>query len=344
MFKNIYDEVLGKVNNGEKACIVSSWTKKEGAITDLSKKVVDSRDGDLQVKNTLEVGIPSYIEDNENRTLIEPFYPEERLIILGGGHIAKPLVEFAAKIGFSITLIDDRLSFANRERFPLAKQVICDGFGHAIESLQLKESDYVIIITRGHRYDSDCLKAICKGPEPKYVGMIGSKRRTAIVKDNLEAEGCSRERLDRVHTPIGLNIGGITPEEISISIVAELIYEKRLGLGDKKQLNRSDFDYDVLKLLSEEENVPKALITVISAKGSVPRGAGAKMIVYPDGRIVGSVGGGCSEAAVIGDARRMIGTGTYKILDIDLTGDAAEEEGMVCGGIMTVLVEDYKGF
>lgn len=342
MLNNIYKEVLGKVNNGEKACIISSWTKREGTLADLHKKIVDGSEGDVQVNNTLDGGIPSYIEENENRTLIEPFYPEERLIILGGGHIAKPLVEFATKIGFSITVVDDRLSFANKERFPLAKQVICDGFGHAIESLQLKESDYVIIITRGHRYDSDCLKAICQGSEPKYVGMIGSKRRTAIVKENLEAEGCGHERLSRVHTPIGLNIGGITPEEIAISIVAELIFEKRLGLGDKKQVNRSDMDFDVLNVLSKEENVPKALITVISAKGSVPRGAGAKMIVYQDGRILGSVGGGCSEAAVIGDARHIIGTGTYKILDIDLTGDAAEEEGMVCGGIMTVLVEDFN--
>lgn len=342
MLNNIYKETLGKVNNGEKACIVSSWTNREGVISNLLKKIVDSTEEDAQVNNTLDGGIPSYVEENENRTLIEPFYPEERLIILGGGHVAKPVVEFAAKIGFSITLVDDRLSFANTERFPLAKQVICDGFGHAIESLQVKESDYVIIITRGHRYDSDCLKAICRGPEPKYVGMIGSRRRTAIVKENLVAEGYSQERLNRVHTPIGLNIGGITPEEIAISIVAEIIYEKRLGLGDKKQINRSDMDFDVLKVLAEEENVPKALITIISTKGSVPRGAGAKMIVYPDGRIVGSVGGGCSEAAVIGDARQIIGTGTYKMLDIDLTGDAAEEEGMVCGGIMTVLVEDLN--
>lgn len=342
MLNNIYKETLGKVNNGEKACIVSSWTNREGVVSNLLKKIVDSTEEDAQVNNTLDGGIPSYVEENENRTLIEPFYPEERLIILGGGHVAKPVVEFAAKIGFSITLVDDRLSFANTERFPLAKQVICDGFGHAIESLQVKESDYVIIITRGHRYDSDCLKAICRGPEPKYVGMIGSRRRTAIVKENLVAEGYSQERLNRVHTPIGLNIGGITPEEIAISIVAEIIYEKRLGLGDKKQINRSDMDFDVLKVLAEEENVPKALITIISTKGSVPRGAGAKMIVYPDGRIVGSVGGGCSEAAVIGDARQIIGTGTYKMLDIDLTGDAAEEEGMVCGGIMTVLVEDLN--
>lgn len=342
MLNNIYKETLGKVNNGEKACIVSSWTNREGVISNLLKKIVDSTEEDAQVNNTLDGGIPSYVEENENRTLIEPFYPEERLIILGGGHVAKPVVEFAAKIGFSITLVDDRLSFANTERFPLAKQVICDGFGHAIESLQVKESDYVIIITRGHRYDSDCLKAICRGPEPKYVGMIGSRRRTAIVKENLVAEGYSHERLNRVHTPIGLNIGGITPEEIAISIVAEIIYEKRLGLGDKKQINRSDMDFDVLKVLAEEENVPKALITIISTKGSVPRGAGAKMIVYPDGRIVGSVGGGCSEAAVIGDARQIIGTGTYKMLDIDLTGDAAEEEGMVCGGIMTVLIEDFN--
>ena len=105
-------------------------------------------------------------------------------------------------------------------------------------------------------------------------------------------------------------------------------------------------DIDAFAELSElaeikEPDEPKAVVTVIESKGSSPRGAGAKMIVYRDGRILGSIGGGCSEAAVLGEARSLIGSGRYKVVHVDLTGEAAEDEGMVCGGIMDVLVEDF---
>lgn len=322
--------------------MVSNIIGREGKIgTGLYRKLVFDSNLDEIIKESLEDGIPHYLKQGEEQTIAEPYYPEERLVILGGGHIAIPLVEFAAKTGFQVTLVDDRLSFANTQRFPLAKQVLCDNFEHAMKELKIKESDYVVIITRGHRYDSACLQSICQGEEPSYVGMIGSRRRTAIVKEMLEAQGCNHDRLSRVHTPIGLAIGAITPEEIAISILAELISHKRLGGLDTKKRNCSDMDYEVLQVLAEETDVPKAVITVVHTKGSVPRGAGAKMTVYRDGRILGSIGGGCSEAAVIGQARQMIGSDTFKIVDIDLTGEAAEEEGMVCGGIMTVLIEDF---
>lgn len=342
MYKNIYSEIIDHIQNGEKVCLVSTLKGDRGGIgTDLHRELVVDSNPDMVVEHSLDKGVPQYVKQGEDQTIAEPFYPEERLIILGGGHIAIPLVDFAAKTGFQVTVVDDRLSFANTARFPLAKKVICDSFEHALGELKIKESDYVVIITRGHRYDSTCLKSICQGEEPSYVGMIGSKRRTAIVKDTLEQEGCDPDRLARVHTPIGLSIGAVTPEEIAISILAELIAHKRLGGADTKKRNCSDMDYEVLQVLAEEVDVPKAIITVVHTKGSVPRGAGAKMIVYRDGMILGSIGGGCSEATVIQDARGMIGSNTFKIAHIDLTGDAAEEEGMVCGGIMTVLIEDY---
>lgn len=342
MCRNIYTEILNSIQNGKKVCMVSNILGEEGKIgTDLRRQLVLDSKSDLFIRESLEEGIPQFLKQGNEHLIAEPYYPEERLIILGGGHIAIPLVEFAAKTGFQVILVDDRLTFANTQRFPLAKQVICDNFEHAIKELKIKKSDYVVIITRGHRYDSTCLECICQGEEPVYVGMIGSRRRTAIVKEMLETNGCNRDRLDRVHTPIGLPIGAITPEEISISILAELISHKRLGSVDNKKRNCSDMDYEVLQVLAEESDVPKAIITVVHTKGSVPRGAGAKMIVYRDGMILGSIGGGCSEAAVIGQARELIGSSTYKLVDIDLTGDAAEEEGMVCGGIMTVLIEDY---
>lgn len=338
---NIYKELLEVVLEGKEACLSTKFNNKQGSMVETKKSIIVKDTMKEEEKKAFELGVPYVYAENDTTTVVEPFFPEERLIVLGGGHVALPVVEFGAKIGFSVIVVDDRLSFANTERFPLAKEVICDSFEHALDDLKLKENDYVVIITRGHRHDTTCLKKICSGIEPDYVGMIGSKRRTAIVKETLIEEGSDKERLDRVHTPIGLSIGAITPEEIAISIMAELISHKRLGRAEKKTRNRSDVDYEVMEVLANEVNVPKAILTIIQSKGSVPRGAGAKMIVYEDGRILGSIGGGCSEAAVLTTARRLIGSKTYQVVDVDLTGDAAEEEGMVCGGIMTVLIEDY---
>lgn len=343
MNENIYSKILYKLKDDSNVCMISSFRKSEGDIkTDLHKELVDDMKEDIEICKTIEEGIPRFINEGDKNVLYEPFYTEERLIVLGAGHIAIPLVDFGAKIGFSVTVVDDRLQFANSNRFPLAKKVICDNFEHALSELQIKETDYVIIITRGHRYDSVCLNTICEGREPSYLGMIGSKRRVAIIKEILEANGCSSEKLNRVHTPIGLKIGAITPEEIAISILAEVIAHKRLGTGNNTFKNASDIDFDVLETLAKDDNHKKAVITVVATKGSTPRGAGAKMVVYPDGRILGSIGGGCSEAAVTVTARQMIGSNKYKVVNIDLTGDGAEEEGMVCGGVMTVLIEDMS--
>jgi xanthine dehydrogenase accessory factor len=181
---------------------------------------------------------------------------------------------------------------------------------------------------------------VLQAKETIYVGMIGSRRRVAAVKELLMEEGFEKERLDRVCTPIGLEIGAITPEEITISILAQIIARKRLGNMENKLVNDSDIDYEVLKALAQSEQEPKCIVTVMSSKGSVPRGAGAKMLVFPTGKILGSIGGGCSEAAIIRDAIQLIGSHRYRIQTIDMTNDAAESEGMVCGGTMEVLLED----
>ena len=154
--------------------------------------------------------------------------------------------------------------------------------------------------------------------------------------------------------PIGLDIGAVTPGEIAISILAELVAYKRLPEHSKDGVrccNDSDAELSVIKYLAENRD-PKAIVTVIETKGSTPREAGAKMAVSPRGEVTGSIGGGCSEGAVIRDAVDIIGTGRYMVVDIDLTGEeyktvfidmtgeVAESDGMVCGGTMKVLVED----
>ncbi|MDO4974337.1 MAG: XdhC family protein [Eubacteriales bacterium] len=274
-------------------------------------------------------------------TVREPVLPQERLIVLGGGHIALPVCQFGAACGFTVCVVDDRPDFANRRRFPEAGQVLCESFENGIRRLKITPFDYVVVITRGHRHDADCLRALLPGTMPAYLGMIGSRRRTKGLLEMLKEEGFDADRLAAICTPIGLNIGAVTPGEIAISILSEVIAYKRLPEhGDPKRCcSDSDLELSTLRYLAENHE-PKAVVTVIETKGSTPRGTGAKMAVSPLGQVTGSIGGGCSEAAVIQDAVRIIGTGRYKLMDIDLTGEVAESDGMVCGGTMKVLVED----
>ena len=274
-------------------------------------------------------------------TVREPVMPRERLIVLGGGHIALPVCEFGAKCGFEVHVVDDRPDFANRRRFPDAAEVICDSFENGIRRLGISAFDYVVVITRGHRHDADCLRALLPGEDPAYLGMIGSRRRTKGLLEMLKEEGFDPDRLAKICTPIGLDIGAITPAEIAVSILSEVIaYKRKPEHGAPgRACSDSDLELSTLEYLAENHD-PKAVVTVLETKGSTPRGTGAKMSVSPLGKVTGSIGGGCSEAAVIQDAVRIIGTGRYQLFDIDLTGEVAESDGMVCGGTMRVLIED----
>ena len=274
----------------------------------------------------------------EGTTYIRNFRPSERLILLGCGHIAQPVCRYAADLGFSVTVADDRPSFANHTRFPEAEQVICDSFPNAIRQIQVNERDYVAVITRGHRYDADCLREILPGTFPRYLGMIGSRRRVIGLLNLLEEEGFSREELDKIHTPIGVDIGALTVKEIAVSIVAELIQCRRQSTKRRSRsttLTAEDIDLPLLQFLAEDP-APKALLTVIETQGSTPVKSGAMMAVDQALRMAGTIGGGCSENAVLMDAYRIIGTGAKRCVTIDI----AEEEGMVCGGQMKVMIED----
>lgn len=340
--KQKYRKILAQLTEGYPAAMLTYLPKGAGQLTREVPDMINDFDSvPGKIRTVIDGGIPAVIEEDDRTIFVEPFRPRERLIILGGGHIALPLVKFASEIGFSVTVVDDRPSFANTSRFPWAEQVICETFEDSFDILKLSEYDYVVIITRGHRHDTLCLRKILSQKETVYLGMIGSKHRVNGVKELLIQEGYDAERIGRICTPIGLDIGAVTPEEISISILAEIISRKRLGGG--RNVNRSELDLTVLETISDQNADAFAVVTVMSSKGSVPRGAGAKMLVFPDLRIVGSIGGGCSESQIIRDAFSIIGTGGYLVKTIDLTGDVAESEGMVCGGIMKVLVEDFTG-
>lgn len=147
---------------------------------------------------------------------------QSQALILGAGHISQPLVQLLTLVGYGVTVIDDRPDFANPRRFPQAQKVICQPFTTALASVDLANYDAIIIVTRGHRYDLDCLRVVLKQPAP-YTGMIGSQRRVRGILEMLATEGQSAEQLKRLKAPIGLDIGAQTPEEIALSIVSEVV-------------------------------------------------------------------------------------------------------------------------
>jgi len=157
---------------------------------------------------------------------IEPVLPPALLYMFGAGHVAANLYKVASNAGFDVTVVDDRETYANRERFPDAREIIADDFEKAMARLSPGSSAYIVILTRGHRDDMRVLRWAVQTPA-RYIGMIGSKRKTISIFRELVAEGISEQLFDRVHAPVGLDIGAITPEEIAVAITAELIAHRR---------------------------------------------------------------------------------------------------------------------
>jgi xanthine dehydrogenase accessory factor len=283
--------------------------------------------------------------DEKDRAAVytRAFLPPQRLILLGGGHVSQPLSRYAADLEFDVVVVDDRPGFANSVRFPEAKQVVCDAFEHAITELAITKYDFVCVITRGHRHDAACLRVLLNGVQPRYLGLIGSRRRTIELFKMLEEEGFDRGKIDRIHTPIGIAIGAETPKEIAISILAELIQQRssRSTERDATRLALVSHEPELLSyLLSKQE--PCALAVVVEKSGSTPVPTGAIMAVNQLGGIVGTVGGGCGEHEIVKHALDVLRTGKPRLIHLDMSNDVAEEEGMVCGGRMKVWIEPFR--
>lgn len=277
----------------------------------------------------------------EGKEYKRTFIPKERLILLGGGNVSQDVARVAALLDFDIVVVDDRPAYANPALFPQADRILCDRYENAIHELQIRNTDYVCVMTRGHRHDALCVRTIFKGEQPLYLGMIGSKRRAADFRDVLREEGYSEELIASLHAPIGLSINALTTPEIGVSIAAELIaVRRRNGKTEAAdRLAQTQADPEVLEYLANGEE-PRAMLLVFETTGSTPAKAGAIMATDKLGRVVGTIGGGCSEAEAIVKARRLIGTGGNGIVEIDMTNEVAEEIGMVCGGTMRVYIED----
>jgi len=185
------------------------------AIGDLAQEVIkEKKRGVVELKPGLHV-------------FFDLISPDLKLVVCGAGHIAIPLTRFACNVGFRVTVLDDRDDFAHPSRFE-GCDVIAADFAVTLRDLNLNPATFVVVITRGHEHDVECLMEILK-KDTAYVGLIGSRRRVRFVLEMLEKQGIAKERLQEVFTPIGTPIGAESPEEIALSIIAELVCVRRKG-------------------------------------------------------------------------------------------------------------------
>ena len=176
---------------------------------------------------------PNFPAARETNLLFERLQPAPRLVICGAGHVGASLARLAAFTGYHTTLIDDRADFLKRERFPereIDLKLANDWSATLLEVIGNGRGVSVAVVTRGHNEDEQCMQVVVRA-DPDYVGLIGSKRRTSIVIDRLRESGIPEEQLKNIHAPIGLDIGAVTPEEVALAIMSEIVAERRGGTG-----------------------------------------------------------------------------------------------------------------
>ena len=275
---DLYDEIVRLRKLGQK-CAVATIVQVNGSIPSFeSAKILVREDGSFMgtvgggcveaevwnaAREVIETEKPRHLSfslgqdaaydeglicGGQLNIFVEPVIPQPRAFIFGGGHVSKGISKIATLAGFSTSIIDNREAFANAERFPEAEATYAEEYEEVFPKLPVNSSSYIIIVTRGHRDDMRVLRWAVNTPA-RYIAMIGSKRKTISVVHELEKEGISREAFDKVFAPMGLEIGAEMPEEIAISVVAEMIAVRRAPDADWRQLSKSIFSHDRLKAL-----------------------------------------------------------------------------------------------
>lgn len=247
-----------------------------------------------------------------------------RLVICGGGHVAQALAHCAAGVGFAVTVLEDRPDFLAPERFPAGTD-LRQGDYQTLIGGDFGSAPFFAIMTRGHDMDWLCLETVLRRSYG-YVGMMGSRRKAAMTRQRLLKAGVEEAVIDAIHTPIGMAIGAETPAEIAVSIVAQLI-ACRKGLGVEAPLEQA--------LIDALDKPPFALVTLVECRGSTPRGAGARMLVFADGSTRGTIGGGPCEAGAIRQARQLLSEGAgASIYHYDMSVSAES----ICGGSVDYII------
>jgi xanthine dehydrogenase accessory factor len=190
--------------------------------------LLPSNDADMEalIRTVYEKGETQHLQTDTFELILEPMMGKPSLVIFGGGHVSKFVSRTAAMTGFAVTVIDDREMFANAKRFPEAEKTIAVEYENAFNRVNVKPSTYIVIVTRGHRYDEIVLEQAIQSPA-KYIGMIGSRRKVFTTYQHLAERKIPVASLKKIYAPIGIDIGAVTAEEIAVSIVAELIKIRR---------------------------------------------------------------------------------------------------------------------
>ena len=252
MPKDIYEEIVALRSKGVPAALATIIARKGATPRKDSTKMLIYADGRQlgtigggsieaevcrEALQLLKIGKPKLLTldlsavDPEESALVcggsmevyvEPVLPDPTLFIFGAGHVSKAIAEVAHMIGFKVAVIDDRPKYANPERFPYADAFYVDGWETSLQKIEVSEMSYLFIATRSHQLDLDCLRFAVQSPA-KYIGMLGSNKKNKALLELLEKEGIDPSKFDRVSVPVGLDIGSETPEEIAVSIAAELI-------------------------------------------------------------------------------------------------------------------------
>ena len=246
---DIYQRIKEMRDQGERGVLASVVSRGGSAVPPRGSKVLFGKGEEKRgfllegavfeneirhwcVENILkELRLESF-KGNDNdpvEILLEPIQPDSTLYIFGAGHIAEALLPLGKMADFRVVVIDDRTMFANPKRFPEADEILVEPFEMVFDKLQINPHSYLVIVTRGHLYDGEVLERATK-TDAGYIGMIGSKRKIAVLYKTLQDKGVKKEALDRVYAPIGLDIHSETPAEIAISIAAELIQIRVEGL------------------------------------------------------------------------------------------------------------------
>jgi xanthine dehydrogenase accessory factor len=275
---DIYDEIVRLRKLGQK-CALATIVQVRGSIPSFeSAKMLVREDGSMigtvgggcveaevwnAAREVLETQKPKNLSfslgedaayDNglicggQLNIFVEPVVPQPHAYIFGGGHVSKGISKVAALAGFATVIIDNREAFANPERFPEAEATYAEEYEDVFGKLPINSSSYLIIVTRGHRDDMRVLRWAVT-TQARYIAMIGSKRKTIAVVHELEREGFNRDAFENIFAPMGLEIGAESPEEIAISVVAEMIAVRRSPESDWRGLSKSIFAHERLKAL-----------------------------------------------------------------------------------------------
>jgi xanthine dehydrogenase accessory factor len=201
----------------------------------LGSPSLDDRATEL-AKKVADVGaIESFITDEGVEVFIEGFTTPPTLVMVGGGHVGKATADLAHNLGYIVRVVDDRPEFSNSDRFPYAKDTIVTSYENWSATVSLNVNTFVVVATRGHRYDDMALESALDTPA-RYIGLLGSRRKTLMIYQRLLSQGIPLDRLKQVKSPIGLDIGGLTPEELAVSIMSEIIMTRRGGVGSPMQM------------------------------------------------------------------------------------------------------------